>query len=322
MKAFIYRRYGGPDVLELADMPKPIPKANELLVKIHATTVTSGDWRARTLEVPKGLGPMARLVFGITRPRQPILGTELAGTVEAVGERVTKFKVGDEIMAFPGGAMGCHAEYRAMVEDGPIARKPANLTFEEAASLSFGGTTALHFLRKANVKTGDRLLVVGASGAVGTALVQLGKHFGAKVTAVTSTGNVALVKSLGADDVIDYTKDDFTSGSRTWDIIADAVGATSFDRCKHVLTEHGRFLAIAGDLSEMLATLRLTGTKKVIAGPAAERAEDMQQLADLATSGTLRPVIDRRYDFAELPEAHAYVATGRKRGSVVVTLPR
>ncbi len=223
-------------------------------------------------------------MFGISRPRQPILGTELAGTVEAVGERVTKFKVGDEVIAFPGGAMGCHAEYRAMAEDGPIAHKPANLTFEEAASLSFGGTTALHFLRKANVKTGDRLLVVGASGAVGTALVQLGKHFGAEVTGVTSTGNVALVKSLGADDVIDYAKDDFTSGSKTWDIIADAVGATSFDRCKHVLNEHGRFLAIAGDLSEMLAPLRaqLTGTKRVIAGPAAERAEDVQQLAELA----------------------------------------
>ncbi len=325
MQAFICRRYGGPDVLELADLPKPIPKANELLVKIHATTVTSGDWRVRTLEMPKGFGPIARLVFGITRPRQPILGTELAGTVEAVGERVTKFKVGDEIIAFPGGAMGCHAEYRTMAEDGPIAHKPANLTFEEAASLSFGGTTALHFLRKANVKAGDRLLVVGASGAVGTALVQLGKHFGAEVTGVTSTGNVALVKSLGADATSSTTQK-MTSrrGSETWDIIADAVGATSFDRCKHALSEHGRFLAIAGDLSEMLAPLRakLTGTKKVIAGPAAERAEDVQQLAELARSGALRPVIDRRYDFAELPEAHAYVATGRKRGSVVVTLAR
>ena len=322
MQAFIYRRYGGPDVLELAQVPRPAPKDGEVLIRIHATTVTSGDWRARTLVVPKGFGPLARLVFGITKPRQPVLGTELAGTVAAVGKNVTKFRVGDEVFGFPGGAMGCHAEYRVMPENGAIALKPANLTLDEAASLSFGGTTALDFLRKARVKSGDTLLVVGASGAVGTAMVQLGKHLGAEVTGVTSTTNVALVQSLGATKVIDYTQDDFTKRSETYDVIADTVGATSFDRCKPVLKERGRFLAIGGGLPDMLAALwaPLSGTKRTVAGPAAERAEDVQQLAELARSGALRSVIDRRYSFAELPEAHAYVATGRKKGSVVVTI--
>jgi NADPH:quinone reductase-like Zn-dependent oxidoreductase len=322
MHAFIYRRYGGPDVLELAHVPKPVAKDHEVLIRIRATTVTSGDWRVRTLIVPKGFGAIARLVFGITRPRQPILGTELAGTVEAVGSNVTQFHVGDDVVAFPGGAMGCHAEYRAMPERGAIVRKPDNLTFEEAASLAFGGTTALHFLRKAAIKAGDKLLVVGASGAVGTAIVQLGKHFGAEVTGVTSTANVELVKSLGADEVIDYTRDDFTKRSETYDVVADTVGATSFAGCKHTLKTQGRFLSIAGGLPDMLATLwsPFDGGRKVIAGPAPERVEDVQLLAELATRGVLRPVIDRRYRFEELPSAHAYVETGRKRGSVTVSV--
>lgn len=320
MKAYVCRRYGGPEVVELADVPKPVPKDNEVLIKIHATTVTAGDWRVRTLEVPKGFGLMARLAIGIAGPRQPVLGSELAGAIETVGKDVTRFRPGDAVFAFPGGKMGCHAQYRALAEDGPLALKPENLSFEEAASLPFGGSTALHFLRKVGLKAGEKMLVIGASGGVGTALVQLARYFGAKVTGVTSTANLALVASLGAGRVIDYGKEDFARSRETYDIIADAAGATSFARCRHALKDKGRLLAIAGGLPDMLAALwtPMTGGKRVIAGPAEERPEDVQQLAELAKAGVLRPVIDRRYDFARMAEAHAYVATRRKRGSVVV----
>jgi NADPH:quinone reductase-like Zn-dependent oxidoreductase len=322
MKAYVCRRYGGPEVVELVDVQKPVPKDNGVLIRIHATTVTSGDWRVRTLAMPKGFGPIARLALGVTRPRQPILGTELAGVIETVGKDVTRFRPGDAVFAFPGGKMGCHAQYRVVAEDGPVAQKPENLSFEEAASLSFGGSTALHFLRKADIKAGDKVLVIGASGAVGTAMVQLAKHFGAEVTGVTSTGNLDLVRSLGAGRVIDYTKKDFAKRGETYDIIADTVGATSFAHCKAALKDGGKLLAIAGGLPDILAALRtrMTGGRKVIAGPADERPEDVRQLAELAEAGVLRPVIDRRYDFAQMAEAHAYVETGRKRGSVVVSV--
>jgi NADPH:quinone reductase-like Zn-dependent oxidoreductase len=322
MKAFVYRRYGGPDVVELADVPKPVPRDNEVLVRIHATTVTSGDWRVRTLCVPTGLGLVARLAFGFTGPRQPIMGSEMAGTIEAVGKDITRFRVGDEVFGFPGGAMGCHAQYRAMPENGRLARKPANLSFEEAASLPFGASTSMHFLRKAGIRPGDKVLVIGASGGVGTAMVQLAKHFGAEITGVTSTKNLALVTSLGADRVIDYTKHDFTARGETYDIVVDTVGGTSFARCRPVLKDKGRLLAVAAGVPEMLAALwsPLTGSRRVIAGPAAERVEDLPEMATLAETGALKPVIDRRYGFAQMAEAHAYVETGRKRGSVVVSV--
>lgn len=202
MKAMTYRRYGGPDVVTLANVPKPTPKPSEVLIRILATTVTSADWRARSLRMPGGFGLFGRLAFGLLRPRQPILGTELAGIIDSVGPAVKRFRPGDEVIAFAGGRFGCHAEYRAMAEDGMIALKPANLSFEEAASLSFGAMNALPFLRdKARIGRGDHVLVVGASGAVGTAAVQIAKHFGAEVTGVTSTGNIALVQSIGADRV-------------------------------------------------------------------------------------------------------------------------
>ena len=320
MKAYVCRRYGGPEVLDLEEVQEPTPKDNEVLVKILATTVTAGDWRVRTLAVPKGLGPIARLALGIRRPRQPILGTELAGVVEAVGKDVTRYKPGDAVFAFPGGKMGCHAQYRVLAEDGPVALKPDSLTFEEAASLSFGGSTALHFLRKADIKPGEKVLVIGASGGVGTALVQLAKSLGAIVTGVTSTTNLELVISLGADRVIDYVKEDFTRSRETYDVIADTVGATSFSRCKGALKDKGRLLAIAGGLPDILSVLwaPMTGSKRVIAGPAEEQPDDVRQLAELTKAGVLRPVIDRRYDFAQMREAHAYVETRRKRGSVVV----
>lgn len=322
MRAFVCRRYGGPEVVELADVPKPAPGDNEVLVRIHATTVTSGDWRVRTLCVPAGLGLVARLGFGFTGPRQPILGTEMAGTIESVGKDVTRFRAGDEVFGFPGGAMGCHAEYRTMPEAGRLARKPANLSFEEAASLPFGASTSMHFLRKAGIKPGDKVLVIGASGGVGTAMVQLAKRVGAEVTGVTSSNNLALVAALGADKVIDYTRDDFTTRGETYDIVVDTVGKTSFARCAPMLGDKGRLLAVAAGLPEMLAALwaPLTGSRRVIAGPAAERVEDIAEMATLAEAGALKPVIDRCYRFTQVPEAHAYVETGRKRGSVVVSM--
>jgi NADPH:quinone reductase-like Zn-dependent oxidoreductase len=322
MQAYIYRRYGGPEVIELLDVQKPTPQDNEVLIKIHATTVTAGDWRARTLDVPPGFGLMARLAFGVTRPRQPVLGTELAGVIESAGKKVTRFKAGDGVFAFPGGKMGCHAQYRVMAEDGPIAFKPERLSFEEAASLSFGGSTALHFLRKADIKPGEKVLVIGASGGVGTAIVQLAKHFGADVTGVTSTGNLDMVASLGADRVIDYTNEDFAQGGETYDIIAETVGVHSVAHCTAALKDDGRLLVIAGGFGDLLAAFWpvRAGRKKVIAGPAAERPEYVEQLAELAKAGVLRPVIDRRYPFAQMAEAHAYVETRRKRGSVVVSV--
>lgn len=320
MKAYVCRRYGGPDVVERAEVRKPAPKDNEVLVNIHATTVTSGDWRVRTLTFPKGFGLVGRLALGVTRPRQPILGTELAGVIESVGGKVTRFKPGDAVFAFPGGKMGCHAQYRAVAEDGPVALKPENLSFEEAATLSFGGSTALHFLRKAAVKSGEKVLIYRRVRWGGTAMVQLAKHFGAEVTGVSSTRNLDLVASLGADKVIDYTQKDFTEGGETYDVIADTVGATSFARCQGALKDKGRLLAIVGGLPDFLAALwaPMTGSKKVIAGPADERPEDLRQLAEWAEAGVLRPIVDRCYDFAQMAEAHAYVETGRKRGNVVV----
>lgn len=318
MKAWTCRRYGGPEVLALEDRPKPEAKDDEVLIRIHATTVSSGDMRVRSLKLPRGLGLIGRILFGITGPRQPILGTELAGTIEAAGSNATDWKVGDAVIAFPGGSMGCHAGYRVLAANGPIAHKPASLSFEDAAGLCFGGSTAMHFLRKAGARAGETILVIGGSGAVGSAMVQLAAHLGAKVTGVTSTRNVELVQSLGAEAVIDYTKADFAAIGETFDIIADTVGASSFARCRSLLNENGRYLAVSGGLMDMLPWR--AGTKRSIAGPAAERPEDVGELSRLAAAGVLKPVIDKVYSFSQMPDAHAHVDTGRKRGSVVVSI--
>ena len=322
MKAYTCRQYGGPETLTLVDIPKPEPNENEILVKIHATSVTSGDCRVRSLEVPAGLGLIARLAIGFRGPRKAVLGTEMAGVVEAVGCNVMHFDVGDAVFAFPGGQMGCYAEYRCIAENGPVVLKPETLSFAEAASLSFGGSTALDFLRKAKVKAGEKILIVGASGGVGTALVQLARHIGATVTGVTSSRNVDLVRSLGAKIVIDYTAETFAERNEQYDVIMDVVSATSFSACKHLLVKKGRYVALAGGLTEMLAMLwapLLTG-KKVIAGPAEERVDDIIHIAHLVAKGVLKPTVDRIYPFDDMVAAHSYVDTGRKRGSVVITL--
>lgn len=322
MKAVICRRYGGPEVLEFRDVPMPDPKAGEVRVKVVATSVTSGDSRMRAARFPRGMDLIARPFLGFRGPRQPILGTEIAGIVDAVGAGVTRYRPGDAVMAFPGGKMACHAEYRCVAESGPIALKPEGLGFAEAATLSFGGCTALHFLDVAAAAPGDRLLIVGASGGVGSALVQLAGHRGAHITAVCSGRNVDLVRGLGAHAVIDRQTTDFRGEAGAYDVIFETVGSMVTGDALPLLRPGGRFVAIAAGLPDMLATIGWPGRKgrRVIAGPATERPEYVQQLADLAASGVLRPVVDKVYAFDDIATAHAYVDTGRKRGSVAVLL--
>jgi NADPH:quinone reductase-like Zn-dependent oxidoreductase len=322
MKAVVYERYGGPDVLRFAEVATPVPRPDEVLIKIHATTVNSADWRVRSLEVPAGFRLLSRLALGIRGPRQPILGTELSGVVASVGKDVTKFKPGDAVFAFPGVKMGCHAEYRCMAQDAAVALKPANVSHAQAAALSFGATTALHFFRKAGLGAGKRVLVNGASGAVGTAAVQLAKHFGAEVTAVCSGRNAAMVTSLGADHVIDYTTEDFTRNGRAYDVIMDTAGTAPFARSRASLRDGGQLLVVLGGLPDLLRIpwVALTDNRKVVGGTGTATAEDLRFLAGLAERGELEPVIDRTYRFEEIVEAHRYVDTGRKKGSVVITL--
>ncbi len=320
MKAAVYRRYGPPDVVQIADVPRPGLETTDVLVKVRATTVTSGDARLRSANVPPGFGVLVRLGFGIFGPRKPILGSELAGEVAAVGESVGRFAPGDKVFAAHMG--GCHAEYAAVPEQG-VAPMPGNLTVEEAAALTFGGLTALLFLRdKARVQPGERVLVNGASGAVGSAAVQLAKHFGAVVTGVCSASNAEFVKSLGADRVIDYAKEDFTQMRETSDIILDAVGNCSFGRCKRVLAPGGRLLLVVASLSQMVGALVWSARagRKVLSGVASVRTADLLLLRALAESGAFKPVIDRTYPFARIAEAYKYVDTGHKRGNVVITL--
>jgi len=319
MKAAIYDRYGPPEVVRIAEVPTPSPKDGEVLIRVHASTVSSADHRVRSLNLPAGFQLFGPLAFGIVRPRQPILGTELSGVVEAVGKDVTSFRPGDHVFAFPGGSFGAHAEYRTMPADGRVARAPASIPLVEAAALSFGGGTALHFLRKGGVRAGERILVNGASGAVGVALVQLAHRLGAEVTGVCSGANAELVRSLGADRVIDYTQGDiFADGSR-YDVVADSVGTLPIARARHGLVPGGRLLGILGTLGELVRAPFVRDIK-VIAGPAEERAEDLGLFAQYVEDGTFRPVIDRTYRLEEIVEAHRYVDTGRKRGSVLVTI--
>ena len=322
MKAAVYRRYGGPEVVTIAEVPKPVPKDNEVLVNVRATTVSTGDLRARSLHLPGGFSFMGRPVFGLFGPRQPILGTELAGVVESVGRSATRFKPGDEVFAFPGAGYGSHAEYRVMPENGMIALKPANLTFEQAAALSFGGGNALAFLRKAGVKPGDRVLVVGASGSVGSAAVQIARHLGAVVTGVTSTANLDLVRSLGADEVIDYTKEDFGRRTAAWDVILDTTATAPLARSENALRPGGRLVAVMGTFAQALGLGRPAkgSGKKVIAGVAKVTPDHLRYLSEVAASGHYQPLLDKVYPLERVSEAHAYVDRGRKRGNVVLTV--
>lgn len=321
LKAIFCRQYGPPEVLRIEDIEKPGPRDDEVLIQIRATTVTAGDCRVRGLKMPAGMGLIARLALGITKPRQPILGSELSGVVVAVGKSVRKFKVGDEVFAFTGVKLGCHAEFKCIPESGGVVLKPEVLSFEEAAAISTGGTTALAFLKKANVQSGERVAVVGASGSVGSAAVQLAKHFGAHVTAITSTSNQAMVRDLGADEVIDYTQEDFTKRDGPYDVILEAVGAGSIASYKSALKADGRLLLVSGGLMDALGApgVALTSKQRVVAGPAAWNSQDLQLIVGLAESGKFRPIIDRVCDYRQVQEAHHYVDSGRKRGNVILS---
>jgi NADPH:quinone reductase-like Zn-dependent oxidoreductase len=320
MQAVICPRYGPPDVLRFIEMAKPLPGPRDLLIRVVATTVSAADQRLRSLNLPRGFGLMGRLIFGITRPRQPILGSELSGVVESTGHEVTQFKPGDVVFAFRDTRLGCHAEYVTMPETGAVARVPTGVCMAEAAALSFGGTTALSFLRKAGIAKGESVLVIGASGCVGSAAVQLARHFGGHVTGLTSSVNVDLVRRIGADAVIDYTRHDITSGDQRWDVIVDTVGITPLQRLRSVLKPDGRLLLVAADLPTMLAApvVAMTSKQKVFAGPSFGTADDIRLLAELAERGVYRPVIDKHYAFGEIVEAHRHADGGRKKGSVVV----
>jgi len=328
MKTIVYSRFGAPEVLHMKETPKPVPGDDEVLVRVHATTVTSADWRARSRHVPRGFGLLAGLVLGFSKPRKPVLGNELAGDVEAVGKKVTRFKPGDRVFAHTGAAFGCYVEYKCLSEDAPIALIPNNLSYEEAAALSFGGTTALAFVTKAKVQRGDKVLVNGACGTVGTATVQIAKHLGAEVTAVCSPGGLELVRLIGADHVIDYTRDDFARSGQVWDVIVDTVGNATYARSRRVLAPGGRLLAVVGSIGDILRApwVRLVGGRQIIAGSPAfnwtppQRARALGELADLAASGKVRPIIDRRYPFEQIVEAHRYVDTGHKHGCVAITV--
>jgi NADPH:quinone reductase-like Zn-dependent oxidoreductase len=319
MKAAVYHRYGPPEVVRIEEVPRPDPKTNELLIRVKATTVSAGDSRLRSARVPPGFGVMMRLGFGLVGPRKPILGWEFAGDVAAVGASVSRFAPGDRVF---GVRMGSHAEYVVASEDS-VAPMPRNLGYEDAAALVFGGMTSLFYLRdKARIQPRERVLINGASGAVGTAAVQLAKHFGATVTGVCSAANMELVRSLGAARVIDYAKENFSQASDTYDVILDAVGNCTFSRCERALAPGGRLLLVVGSLSQMLgAMLRPSRAgRKVLTGVGTARREDLVSLGDLADSGAFKPVIDRSYPLARIADAHAYVDTGRKKGSVVITL--
>jgi len=322
MRAAVVSRYGPPESVRLEQVPRPDPKAGEILVRVHSTSVTSADWRVRSLSLPPGFGPLGRLVLWWNGPRQRILGTEASGVVEAVGAGVTRWRAGDAVIVFSGFRMGCHAEFVVVAEDGPVAAKPTDFSHDEAVGLSFGGATALHYLQKAGVGPGRRVLINGASGGVGTAAVQLARYFGAEVTGVCSGANVGLVRGLGADDVIDYTRADFAAAGREYDIILDVVGTAPYERVRGCLARGGVLVLILAGLGQLLAAplQSLRSGHRVMAGPAEERPEYIRTLAHLAEEGHLRPVIDRRFAFDQIADAHRLVESGRKRGNVVVVV--
>ena len=325
MRAILHTQYGTPDLLQFKEIAKPLPKDNEVLIAIHATTVSTGDCNVRNLTfVTKSMRPIAKLMFGIGKPwKERVLGTELAGEVESVGKDVKRFKTGDQIVASTGMAGGGHAQYACLPENGALAIKPDSLSWEEAVAIPFGANTALYFLRDlGKIQAGQALLIVGASGSIGSAGVQLAKHFGATVSAVCSGANVEMVKSLGADKVIDYTKEDFTRNGQTYDLIFDVVGATTFDRCQNSLKPRGVFLQNIMGLTDLVRILwtSITGRKKLKGGVAMENLGRMNFIVHLAADGKLKAVIDRSYPLEQIAEAFKYVEQGHKKGNVVITV--
>nr|WP_263327288.1 NAD(P)-dependent alcohol dehydrogenase [Neobacillus sp. Marseille-Q6967] len=322
MKAIVYTKYGPPNVLQLTEVEKPAPKENEILVKVKATTVTVADIRSRSFTVPPAFWLPARITLGFRQPKKKILGMELAGEVESVGKYVKKFKEGDQVFAASLVGFGAYAEYKCLSEDGPVTLKPSNITYEEAAAIPIGARTALFFLRKANIQSGQKVLVYGASGSVGSYAVQIAKYFGAQVTGVCSTKNVEMVKSLGTDKVIDYTIEDFSSTGETYDVIFEAVNKSSFSNCMKVLKKDGTYINITEPLpSVRMLWTKLTSSQKILLSRnSPETSEALNFLKELVEKGMLKVVIDRQYLFEEIVEAHSYVEKGHKKGNVVINV--
>jgi NADPH:quinone reductase-like Zn-dependent oxidoreductase len=327
MKAVVCTGFGPPEVLQVVEMERPVPKDNEILVRVHATTVTTADCRVRGFKVPPAFWLAAHLVLGFKKPKIPILGSEFSGEVRAVGKEVKRFKIGDQVFGSTMHGFGTYAEFICLPEDGWIALKPAESTYEEAAAIPFGGLTALFFLRKGKIHKGQKILIYGASGSVGTYAVQLAKHFGAEVTGVCGHSNLELVRSLGAGTVIDYTETDFTKDGKTYDIIFDAVGKTRFSSCRHSLKPNGYYLHVVmmADVPKRLWYSMTTGMNVRGGGASkgitrAEQIESLVFLKELVGSGEIRPVIDRTYPLEQIAAAHRYVDQGHKKGNVVITI--
>lgn len=328
MKAVIWTRYGPPDVLQLQEVAKPIPKDDEVLIKVHATTVTAGDCELRSLKLPLYFALPLRAYAGLSRPeRIRIMGQELAGEVEAVGTSVTAFRPGDQVFGTTGFGMGAYAEYACLPAGaaelaGTLAIMPATMTYEQAAAVALGGLEALHFLRQAQIQPGQQVLINGAGGSIGVMAVQLAKHDGAEVTAVDSAPKLAMLRALGADHVVDYQQEDFTRRGQTYDVIFDVAGKSLFSASLRSLKPNGRYLLANPGLAERIrASWRSSPNgKRVVIGAASHKTEDLVFLAGLIEAGKIKAVIDRRYPLAQTAEAHRYVETGRKEGSVVITM--
>ncbi len=331
MKAVVFTEYGSPDVLKLKEVAKPTPKANELLIRVHAVSINFGDVIARhfneiaprDFSMPLPLWLPARLMFGFRRPKINILGNEFAGKVESVGENVTLFKTGDPVFGYSGPAMGANAEYVCMAETGMVALKPANMTNEEAATVPYGALTALALLRKVNLQRGQKVLVNGASGGIGSYAVQIAKYFGAEVTGVCSAPRLEFVKALGADNVIDYTQADFTHNGETYDLIFDIMGKQTYAQVKRSLKPNGRYLLASFKMKQLFQMLwtSLFGSQKVICALSGEKAEDLRFIKTLVEQGKLKTIIDRCYPLEQTAEAHRYIEKGHKTGHIVITVP-
>jgi NADPH:quinone reductase-like Zn-dependent oxidoreductase len=323
MKAIVCRKYGSPEVLEFREVEKPVPKDGEILVKVGATSVTVADCRVRSFRVPPSFWLPARLALGLTRPRRPILGVELAGTVESVGRDVKRFQVGDKVFAATLSGFGAYAEYKCLREDGPVCLMPSNVGFTEAAALPVGARTAMHYLKKAGVGNGSKVLVYGASGSVGSYAVQLAAHIGAEVTGVCSTANLEMVKALGAAAVIDYTREDFSTRGGSYDVVFEAVDKSGFAACMRALKPDGIYVNITTPLpGPAMIWTKLTTRRKLILGEnSSETAEDLMEIKNLVEAGKLKAVLDRCYPFDMMIEAHRYVDQGHKKGNVAITLP-
>ena len=330
MKAIVYTKYGPPEVLQLKEVKRPVPRENEILVKIYASSVNYGDITVRNFRylplskfnMPLPFWFMARLMFGFWKPKKNIPGSEFAGNIEATGENVKSFKAGDPVFGYLGPRMGANAEYVCVNEKSMVAIKPENMNYEEASILPYGGTTAFHLLRNINIKKGDKVLINGASGAIGSHAVQLAKHYGAEVTGVCGTPRMEFVKSLGADKVIDYTKEDFAQKGETYDLIFDILGKSTFSRCKNSLKSDGVYLRASFKMRELFQMLwtKFFSSKKVICALTTEKKENLVRIKELVEAGKIKSVIDKFYPLEKTVEAHRYVEEGNKKGNVLITI--